>query len=422
MIKYSMSLKTAIWLAIISIGLLIIIGYSLLSYHFFFRGMDNIVSANMQKALFHQLNPSAPAEHLKYDVTKDWESQPQDILDCFDSAPQTIGKLKISKDATFFSPPRKICFAIALIQNEQKYFVSYLGSFNKRSVLVAENHRKSLQLILVISLAITLLLIGIIWLLIRKVSQPISALTQWTHQLSPEQLSHPHPDFGYSDLNEMAVLIQKSLTSVNDTLQREQQFLKFTSHELRTPISVIRNNIELANKLESKDTAASLEKYAKIISRIDRASLTMKHLTETLLWLSRDDMPLQPNEKVKLDQLINVVAKELNYLLENKQVTVTLDTHPFETRLPKAALSIVLGNLIRNAFQHTWQGSVTIAQNEQDICIINHCESINEAQETNELGFGLGLQLTEALCRRLGWHYNNQVNHDGRKVTIGIFN
>ncbi|MCK0163258.1 hypothetical protein [Marinobacter sp. S6332] len=48
---------------------------------------------------------------------------------------------------------------------------------------------------------------------------------------------------------------------------------------------------------------------------IDRASLAMKHLTETLLWLNHEpDIPIRA-EKVDLSELIRELAGEMTYLL-----------------------------------------------------------------------------------------------------------
>ncbi|QBM17966.1 hypothetical protein MARI_20900 [Marinobacter sp. JH2] len=124
----------------------------------------------------------------------------------------------------------------------------------------------------------------------------------WTHSLDNDKLSDPVPDFSYPELNEMAELIRNSLSSVQQAVDRERRFLRHASHELRTPISTIRSNIELHRKLTQK--REKFEDEQNIVDRIDRASLTMKHLTETLLWLNHEpDMPLQ-SEATDLPELI----------------------------------------------------------------------------------------------------------------------
>jgi signal transduction histidine kinase len=145
-------------------------------------------------------------------------------------------------------------------------------------------------------------------------------------------------------------LIQTSLCSVQQSFEREHRFLRHTSHELRTPISIIRNNIELAHKIKNSSDHDWSTKLVQIIDRIDRASLNMQHLTETLLWLSRDALEPLPEQKIDLDPLIRQLADEMRYLLSSKAVELELSTEHCKVTLPEIAARIVLGNLIRNAF------------------------------------------------------------------------
>jgi signal transduction histidine kinase len=412
------SLKAAITLSLLAIGLVIIIGYSFLSYHFFFRGMDNIVSANMERALNYYLDDRSPELYESYSITTSWESQPNEVK-MFHDYPSKEGKLYIYKDTPLFLLPNKIVFLIKLTRQDQPYYISLSGPRKARdhSSLVDTNHRESWQLLLGISISIALILILIIWLFLKKVSAPVAKLGRWTHQLDANNLDAPVPDFDYSELNNMAELIRTSLQTVHKTLEREQQFLKFTSHELRTPISVIRNNIELANKLHALEKTDP-EKQTAILTRIDRASHTMQHLTETLLWLTKEDSSELPSETCQLNSLIDTINGELQYLLSNKKVTVSLTLSEFDIKLPVAAARIVITNIIRNAFQHTWEGHVHISQFKNEVVIINHCLSYRDSNDTNDLGFGLGLRLTHELCEKLGWYYENNTEAKGHHVIV----
>lgn len=82
----------------------------------------------------------------------------------------------------------------------------------------------------------------------------------------------------------------------------------------------------------------------------------MQHLTETLLWLSRDLAVPPEAQQVDLDEMIRHLVEESWYLLNKKAVELELKTEPCSLILPESPARIVLGNLIRNTFQHTWQG------------------------------------------------------------------
>jgi signal transduction histidine kinase len=154
-----------------------------------------------------------------------------------------------------------------------------------------------------------------------------------------------------------------------------------------------------------------------VIERVDRASLTMQHVTETLLWLSRNDNASLPEQIVDLAAFIEHLVEEVDYL-RNDAITVSLTTTPCDVLLPEPAARIVLSNLIRNAFQHTYHGTITITQRGNRVEIINMLAEPEPKQDN--LGFGLGLQLTAQLSEKLGWNYFNEASRDGHHVIITV--
>ena len=140
-------------------------------------------------------------------------------------------------------------FALKVELANESIYISRTLSRENVSSLVGRNMADSMRLLLGVSALIAVTLILITWLIMRSISTPVARLNNWTQSLTPENLSQPAPDFLYPELNQMAKLIQNSLSSVQRSLDREHRFLRYTSHELRTPISVIRNNIELQYKV-----------------------------------------------------------------------------------------------------------------------------------------------------------------------------
>lgn len=424
--KRPLSLKKLIALAFITLGLVIVIGYSLLSMHFFVRGMDNIVAASMENAALtfmassRDFDNSGRADFRGNQLSIDWQGQPKAIQNVFESAPAEPAVLIKHNPASWFQRPDQMYFVMQVAVDTDRIYISRTVSADSVSTMAGRNMQESLHLLLLFSALIAITMMTLVWLILRHISRPVSALGQWTRELSADKLQQPVPDFLYPELNDMAQLIQRSLSSVQRSLQREHQFLRYTSHELRTPISVIRNNIELLHKLQTQPQPASASMRRDIADRIDRASRNMHYLTETLLWLSRDSDDKLPSQTFSLDVLLQQLCDEMRYLLKDKQVSVAIETEAFQCTASEIAARIVLGNLIRNAFQHTWEGKVLISQQAATVSIRNQQIDPPDANSAEASGFGLGLQLTAQLTAKLGWPYQNQANLQGHEVTLTI--
>ncbi|MGI0117881.1 sensor histidine kinase [Zooshikella sp. RANM57] len=414
--KQGLSLKWLVVIAFLVQGLILVVGYSFLTAHYLIQGMDNIVTSNMEQVAHHYLkqaandNSKSPKQYYNYVVTSQWSALPKEVKSLFKQSeiiPNKLFKAHLPEE----SPP-KVKFLFHAIIQDQKVYVAYSISRSTTSALTLQNISSDFRTLIMISMLSALSLAVIILLLSWRLGRPITRLGEWARTLASDKLHQPTPDFNYPELNAFADLIRSNLKSVQETTEREQRFLRHTSHELRTPITTIRSNVELLKKLDSQQNR---HHHQAAIERIDRASLTMKHLTETLLWLHHERAESLPMSTCQLDEVIQHLVDDMRYLLASKHISVNVETHPYSLYLPEAAARIVLGNLIRNAFQHTWEGSVSIIQQHNTVHI-NNQQHANAEQE--DLGFGLGLQLTERLCQRLNWSYQNEQQTNGHFVTL----
>lgn len=408
--KRQISLKLFVTLAFLSLAVILVIGYSFLSAHYYRLGMGTIMANNMEKAAHDYIErvPSTQrnkANHFKsYIVAHNWHHLPLELQKAFGTPPAEPGFSVKEKGQHWFKPYDVIYFLYMYRNNSETLYVSFQGTKAKIPPVIERMATQSKKMLLAISASIAGVLGIIILILLRHVSKPVSALRQWARSLGPDNLHEQPPDFSYPELNEMAELIRTSLSSVQDSLEREHSFLRYASHELRTPIAIIRNNVELLHKLENQTdrTAQRLQ----VVDRIDRAGLTMQHLTETLLWLSRNEVASLPCRQFELDALLQKLVRELIYLLNRRNIKLELKTDPYTAFLPEVPTQIVLGNLVRNAFQHSFEGCITIHQQSHRVVISNPQAPASSSQQ--DLGFGLGLQLTAKLCAKLGWCYQEQ--------------
>ena len=270
----------------------------------------------------------------------------------------------------------------------QTYYLRQQLTSENFSPLVGKHAFSSLHTIFAIGGVTIIALCVLAFLLCKKIVRPGSALSQWAANLDEHSLRTTPPNFYYPELNKLASLIRNSLLSVRQSLDREQLFFRYSSHELRTPITVILNSVELLQKIKESTNGHREEQEKSVVQRIERAGQTMQHLVETLLWLGRDATTHLPASSVDIELLLKEVVQESNYLLLHKHIDLVLDTQSTKLYVPETACRIVLANLVRNAFVHIRRGLIHIIQRDAQIEVINYMAE--EDDISKDIGFGLG--------------------------------
>jgi len=413
-----MSIRTYIFSLLTSLVLIISVIYSYQSGRLFIGALDMAVEGLMLDiGAQYPKNGKDEQQVLQFHVTTDWNKVPQPVRDRFKTIPtQKNVHHSIFVDWIYIAPPEK-AYSLMVVERDNKQI--YISRFNER----LRQHLNAkygfaidpMVWVLIVGCAGITLFVMTLLTIFKKVALPMESLQQWAKTLKINDLSAPLPDFKFKELNSLASLIHQNLVSVAQSIKREQSFLNYASHELRTPIAVLRSNSALLEKVNPTPS----DKERIIRDRIERASLTMKSMTETLLWLSREGETKMSVESVCLGELVEHVTHELNYLLAGKSVEVNLKVDQQLIELAKTPGVIVLNNLIRNAFQHTQSGHVEIVQQGHQVVITNIESSTNDHNQTNdELGFGLGMLLVEKLTKQFNWRYTTEQLSNGYQVTV----
>ncbi|CAH1594878.1 Histidine kinase [Vibrio jasicida] len=413
--KIRHSLRLYFLAVMLLVGSVTIVTMSGVALSYFFSGMD-IAMEGAMRTQAHRINPSNnnPVKLGDMTVASRWQDLPLPIQHTFKESDVTPNELlKHIEGIPLISPPKVGYFVIKVVEKSDIVYVSF--QLPER----VDNERfrdKELPLFYIIFTALGALCLFSVALLgtLRIVSTPVENLGKWAKSLDRDKLQQPVPRFQFSELDSLAGIVQSSLSSVQDSLDREKQFLSYASHELRTPIAVTRTNTELLSKMLSRNVDKA--KQEEVLKRIERAAFTMTDLTETLLWLNRRDDKALSTQAISLGELIIQINNDLSYVLQDKHVDVSLECDDTKLELPLGLSRIVITNLIRNAFQHSGNGEVKIKQVGKALKIDNY--NLTKDKSTQDLGFGLGLELTERLVNQYGWHYENKQTPSGRSVLI----
>lgn len=409
------SLRRYVLWSLLSLATIVIVLFSIQSSDSFFDGMDGMLRNTMVRAAQSaELDKSNHAQILDLHVYAHYNDLPDEVKQSFSKErfePYIL--LKDINKPDWFSRPVSAHFAVLVPLDDGR--LRYVSQVFRAPPSDGQKHFRINHVIYsaivgfvaLISFSVALLF------LMRSVSRPIESLQRWAASLDEKELDKPIPEFRYKELNALAAIIHGSLQNVRTTLNREREFVNHASHELRTPIAVIRSSAALLHRvIDSENTKGN-----NALARVDHASKTMADLTETLLWLGRNEETALPKEKVNLKAMVEALSQDLMYLLSGKNVNVQLHLNECELMLPKTASEIVIGNVIRNAYQHTQQGNVTITLSGATLTVLNEEDGIEQNESASlsvtpnsELdgGFGIGLKLIDKLCTKLEWGYSHK--------------
>lgn len=415
----------------------IIWGLSALSSYYFISGLD-ISTRNSMLAFAYQqqsdkefsfVSPEAASAEqnsaytqrktITYGLVKNWEDTAPIFHRMYTPSELELNKFyKHLEKHSLLTPPKSGSFLIKMLKNNEVHYATLIIS-NKNSTINSLSDLNNLVIINLTALGVITLFTLILLFVMRQVTLPVKRLKNWAKNLNNHQLSQPVPDFYYSELNTLANIILNSLSSVQETLEREKKFLGYASHELRTPIAVAHSNSELLKKLI--ENSSPTEKQLQVLARILRANLTMTDLTETLLWLNRGEGKELISRPFELGSLVEQLVNDLTYLTEGKLITLEVITDKALCDLPESVCRIIISNLIRNAFQHTVDGCIKIKQDHHQFNIINQ-NTTNTDQNSilmnDNLGFGLGLSLTKKIIEQYQWQYKATDITGGRNVCV----
>ena len=240
---------------------------------------------------------------------------------------------------------------------------------------------------------------------------PLKKLSALVSDTEPENLPVDFSkSFKNNEVGVLAQAIEKTMRRIEGFIKREQYFTRDASHELRTPVTVIKGAVELIRQHSTNTSDA----FDRILQRIERSLKSMEVTIETFLWLGRED----EIDKNSSGQVMNAVVKDViednQYLLYRKPVDVQYnETGELKIRAPEPVFKIAVTNLIRNAFSYIDQGDVMVIVSETSVEIIDTGKGIPRHKLSNitksyekgddSKGFGLGLAIVERLCRKLHW-------------------
>lgn len=242
------------------------------------------------------------------------------------------------------------------------------------------------------------------------IDRPVSKILNATNRIARGDFNvristnHTHDKYDEFDviaenLNAMAAELSKSEVLKND-------FISNVSHELKTPLAVIRN---YAKAICDPDLdAESREKYSKTLLL---ASTRLSDLVSNILKLNKLE-----NQQLKIDMqkfnLSDMLAESIitfESRIEEKQINLELDLGEVYITSSSSLLEIVFNNLISNAVKFTDNGgtvSVSITERDGDVAV-----------SVSDTGSGMTREVGMRIFEKF---YQGDSSHSGEGNGLGL--
>ncbi len=251
------------------------------------------------------------------------------------------------------------------------------------------------------------------WLLSKTLWKPFY---KTIYQLNTYDIkNHTLTNFESSSTKEFQQLnetINQMTEKINHDFIQQKEFTENASHEMQTPLAIIKANISLL--LQSPNIK---EAEMNQLQAIDNTTKKLAALNKALLLLSKiENQQFKDDTQINLAHTINKVLVNYEAVIESKNITFHKEMDELTVlTCNQSLLDILITNLIQNAIRHNREnGDIIISTQLDSLTIANTGAplAINESDlfirfkknENSHESLGLGLSIVQSIAKL--YHYN----------------
>ena len=276
--------------------------------------------------------------------------------------------------------------------------------------------------------AITLLTAALGWAIATRVARPIMRLRDATQSIATTlDFSVPITVRGTGEVRSLADSFRAMIAAVMKSQDQQRRLVSDASHEMRTPLTSLRSNVELLGKIERLPQAERAEVVKDVLEDIDELSSLMGELVD----LASDLNETEQAEPIALADVAHTVAARTERRLGRK-VSVQERAAASVMARPRQ-LERALSNLVDNAIKYSDAPSpVEIVVDGGKVTVMDHGRGIapedldrifdrfyRAVDVRSDPGSGLGLSIVEEIVHTHGGEVF-AINREGGGAAIGF--
>jgi len=277
-----------------------------------------------------------------------------------------------------------------------------------------------LQLALGLPLAIVIIAGGGYWL-VRRALTPVEQITQAAERITQHNLSERLPVSSTGDeLERLSLSLNRMITRLDDAFQNSKHFVADASHDLRTPLTILRGELESFAQ-EARLDAELRDRAGSMLEEV----VHLGKIVEQMFTLSRLDAGEALTEWTRFDlaELAQTTAEQMSLLAEDKGISIACSvSQPVPVEGNRVRLKQVVVNLLDNAIKYTPKkgaiqlrvlavnGHAVLELEDNGIGIPREAlphifERFNRVDKSRSAAFegaGLGLSIVKSICTAHG--------------------
>ncbi len=228
-----------------------------------------------------------------------------------------------------------------------------------------------------------------------------------------------------TDINEFEEL-NETVLSMTEKVRKDYESMKnFTenaSHEIQTPLSIIKNKIELLLQSENLDTT-----QVNAIQSLNDAASRLSKVNQSLLLLAKiENHQFENGKKINVSFLLNSCIENYEELATIKNISIEKNiSENIFIEINDSLAEILISNIILNAIKHNYQnGNIKIKLTSNSIIVSNTGDAPHEntgklferfkKDSSSADSIGLGLAIVKSICDTYGfavsYHYKEEMH------------
>jgi heavy metal sensor kinase len=220
-----------------------------------------------------------------------------------------------------------------------------------------EDALNTLLIILIITVPLVLLIASLGGqFLANKALKPVDQITQTARMITSQNLNQRIKPLKVKDeISRLIETFNEMISRLDRSFRQVKQFSTDASHELKTPLTILKGEVEVALRKERGH-----QEYEQILKSNLEEINRMSQIVEDLLLLSKADSGeiRLSKEDMNLTEILNEVVAQVNILAQSKNLRIETSNHHEEIHIFGDPLRIreLFLNLIENGIKYTEEG------------------------------------------------------------------